>query len=98
MIPDPELSCFRPSKYDEFIIQATDGLWDVMSTDSAALYAREQLVNERLIGDRRDDLSCQEVKLRLNNICNRMAINAVSNLHSMDNVTVSIILISCTGN
>jgi hypothetical protein len=50
LIPDPELSCFYPTKRDEFVIIATDGLWDVMTSQAAVDYARELLLQEALLG------------------------------------------------
>ena len=51
MVPDPEISAFSPSKKDQFIIVATDGLWDVMSSQSAVEYVNNILVDEDLLGE-----------------------------------------------
>jgi serine/threonine protein phosphatase PrpC len=32
LLPDPELSCFQPQAEDRFVIIATDGLWDVLTS------------------------------------------------------------------
>jgi hypothetical protein len=50
VVPDPEISAFSPSKKDQFIIVATDGLWDVMSSQSAVEYVNNILVDEDLLG------------------------------------------------
>lgn len=50
LIPDPELSCFYPTCRDDFIIIATDGLWDVMTSQAAVDFARGLLVQEGLLG------------------------------------------------
>lgn len=49
LIPDPEMSQYRPSVGDEFILIATDGLWDVMSSQQAVTFTREQLLHEGVI-------------------------------------------------
>jgi protein phosphatase 2C family protein 2/3 len=49
VVPDPEISAFSPSKKDQFIIVATDGLWDVMSSQSAVEYVNNILVEENLL-------------------------------------------------
>ena len=51
VIPDPELSAFSPAKRDQFIIVATDGLWDVMSSQSAVDYVNNLLQDEDLLGN-----------------------------------------------
>ena len=50
VVPDPEISAFSPSRKDQFIIVATDGLWDVMSSQSAVEYVNNILVDEDLLG------------------------------------------------
>ena len=44
---DPELSVVTllPEQHDEFVVLATDGLWDVMSSDDAVAYIRTLLEN-----------------------------------------------------
>lgn len=51
MIPDPEISVLYPTTQDEFIIIATDGLWDVMSSQTAVQYVRTLLLQENLLGN-----------------------------------------------
>ena len=43
LIPDPEVTTFKYHPQDEFIVIATDGLWDVMASQDAVTYVREQL-------------------------------------------------------
>lgn len=50
LIPDPELSCFYPTRRDDFLLIATDGLWDVMTSQAAVDFARGLLVQEGLLG------------------------------------------------
>lgn len=132
LIPDPELSALYPTRDDDFILIATDGLWDVMSSQAAVDHARNLLVQEGLLGEcvvpedtvflprvkicNSDlDLTCDlcnlnhntigaaadidslgedTVSTRLSQVANNMAVHAVSNLSSQDNVTVLIILLS----
>jgi len=44
LIPDPEVTsfCYEPEKGDEFMILATDGLWDVVSSQVAVAMVKEQ--------------------------------------------------------
>jgi protein phosphatase 2C family protein 2/3 len=51
LIPDPELSCFYPTQGDEFLLIATDGLWDVMTSQAAVDFARNLLTQEGLLGE-----------------------------------------------
>lgn len=50
VIAEPEFSCFFPSAGDEFLIIATDGLWDVMTSQDAVKHVRDILLKENLIG------------------------------------------------
>lgn len=52
LIPDPELSCCFLTRREEFVLIATDGLWDVMTSQAAVDFARNLLVQEKLIGER----------------------------------------------
>lgn len=64
VIADPDITAFRPNatsvlqssgniqmEVDEFIIIATDGLWDVFSSQQAVNFAREQLDKAGLLPD-----------------------------------------------
>jgi protein phosphatase 2C family protein 2/3 len=51
LIPDPEVSCFNPSKQDEFMVIATDGLWDVFSSQGVVDFVRDLLQQENLLGE-----------------------------------------------
>jgi len=50
VVPDPELSGFIPSKRDQFLIIATDGLWDVMTSQRAVEFVNDLLVEDDLLG------------------------------------------------
>ena len=43
LIPDPEVTTFKQQTEDEFIVIATDGLWDVMSSQDVVNYVHDQL-------------------------------------------------------
>ncbi|KAJ1410181.1 phosphatase 2C-like domain-containing protein, partial [Ochromonadaceae sp. CCMP2298] len=43
LLPDPELSCFFPTTEDQFMIIATDGLWDVLASQAAVDHVRNLL-------------------------------------------------------
>jgi len=92
VIPDPEISGFIPSKRDQFLIIATDGLWDVMTSQKAVEFVNDLLVEDDLL-ENVSGRSNEEITLRLNQICLNVAVHAVSKLKSADNVTVMIIII-----
>lgn len=48
LVVDPEISTFFPVQNDEFIIVATDGLWDVMSSQGAVDFIRLELQKENI--------------------------------------------------
>ena len=43
---EPEILSFRPLPVDEFIVMATDGLWDVFSSQDSVDYVNSRLVTE----------------------------------------------------
>lgn len=43
---EPEILSFRPLPVDEFIVMATDGLWDVFSSQDSVDYVSSRLVTE----------------------------------------------------
>lgn len=51
LIPDPELSSFYPTQKEDFLIIATDGLWDVMTSQAAVDHTRALLTQEGLLGE-----------------------------------------------
>jgi serine/threonine protein phosphatase PrpC len=50
LIADPELSAFYPTCSDEFLLIATDGLWDVLSSQDAVDYVKRLLQELGLLG------------------------------------------------
>jgi len=134
LIPDPELSSFYPTQKEDFLIIATDGLWDVMTSQAAVDHTRALLTQEGLLGEMgcfllfifllwqklqwrshifkylsssnlyishictgNGDISAlgeDIINMRLSQVANNIAVHSVSNLGSMDNVTVLIILLN----
>ena len=94
VLADPEVTSFRPQRSgdkntdDEFFIIATDGLWDVMSSQQAVDAVKAGLTAE----DVEDVESASEATL--SKIANTMANKAVA-MGSQDNITVMII--ACSG-
>ena len=98
LICDPEITSFRPRRTgdarqdDEFMVIATDGLWDVMDSQQAVDAVKKGL--KALPGGdgcgygEGDDLQVREADLV--RIADGMASQAV-NLGSMDNITVMIV-------
>eukprot|EP00595_Chromulina_sp_UTEXLB2642_P003660 CAMPEP_0196761500 /NCGR_PEP_ID=MMETSP1095-20130614/752_1 /TAXON_ID=96789 ORGANISM="Chromulina nebulosa, Strain UTEXLB2642" /NCGR_SAMPLE_ID=MMETSP1095 /ASSEMBLY_ACC=CAM_ASM_000446 /LENGTH=353 /DNA_ID=CAMNT_0042111121 /DNA_START=470 /DNA_END=1528 /DNA_ORIENTATION=- len=104
LICDPEVSVLDLFPViDEFIILATDGLWDVMSSETAVANVRDMLVQLQLletsqtnnfseiVRDKRAD--SQYVNDSLRRISDQLAQHAVKALSSLDNVTVMVVLL-----
>ena len=96
---EPEITSFRPLLEDEFIIIATDGLWDVMTSQDAVDFVCEALRSSGIDFDamkRGIDISINEelVKRKLDGIADLMASHAYTPLGSQDNITVMILLIN----
>lgn len=47
---EPQFAAFNPCQGDEFVVIATDGLWDVFSSQAGVDHIRETLMNEGLLG------------------------------------------------
>jgi serine/threonine protein phosphatase PrpC len=80
LLPDPELSCFFPTAVDHFMIIATDGLWDVLSSQAAVDHVRNLLKTEGLDEDL-SGLGADIVSVRLSQVAHNLAVHAVSNLN-----------------
>lgn len=50
LVVNPEISRFSPGLLDEFVVIATDGLWDVMSSQAVVDMCKEMLEKENLLG------------------------------------------------
>lgn len=106
LIPDPEITKFRPKMCvvdnnsdhidndgickDEFIIIATDGLWDVLTSQAAVDLIRDHMQKNNLLSDDIDDE--KTISTHLSKIANNVADHAVT-IGSQDNVTVMILKI-----
>jgi serine/threonine protein phosphatase PrpC len=96
LIPDPEITSFRPKRIgdklqdDEFVIIATDGLWDVMSSQQAVDAVRKGIRGLSASDSGKTDDSVQVCESDLSKIADSMASQAVQ-LGSMDNITVMIV-------
>ena len=94
---EPEITSFRPLPTDEFVIMATDGLWDVMSSQEAVDFAADAIRNSPDIDTEALRLGIKErvnevsVKNALNSISEALASKAYS-LGSQDNITVMVVL------
>ncbi len=49
VIADPEITSFTPCMDDRFIVVATDGLWDVMSSVAVDTYVTQALLKEEVL-------------------------------------------------
>lgn len=98
---EPEIVTFRFQIEDEFLIIASDGLWDVMSSQAAVDLAKGLIQNNDILSSLHDGNTyidersaifkrCQE---ELSKIGDFMANNACNSLNSLDNITVMLILI-----
>lgn len=97
VIPDPEITSFRTQADDEFIIVASDGLWDVMASQPAVDMVREQLSKAIPGGTSASGAMSKEiVQDHLSRIADMMANHASKNLGSSDNVTVQLLLLRRT--
>merc|ERR1711991_558664 len=98
---EPEITSFRPLPEDEFIIMATDGLWDVMSSQVAVDFVIQKLQEANLDVDALksgyvDRVNVNSVKVTLHNVADWMA-NKAYIMGSQDNITVSIMYMSRCG-
>eukprot|EP00981_Chlorochromonas_danica_P002581 scaffold504_cov189-Ochromonas_danica.AAC.16 len=97
VIVDPEISFFSPCLEDEFIIIATDGLWDVTSSQDAVDYIRHGLEKEGFSFNPPtsiEEISTKEpIKPKLIKVANDLVNYAISQ-GSADNITVMILFIA----
>ena len=92
---EPVITSFRPLPEDEFVIMATDGLWDVMSSQVAVEFVIQKIQEakldvEALKNGYVDRINVDNVKSILNSIGDWMA-NKAYDMGSQDNITVSIV-------
>eukprot|EP01041_Mallomonas_annulata_P020486 gene20486-40274_t len=88
VIPDPEITAFRTQVDDEFIIVASDGLWDVMPSQAAVDMVKEHL--DKYIpkeSGTEEQTPRDQITSQLSRIGDMMSNHASRILGSADNVT-----------
>ena len=98
---DPLITSFRPEAEDEFIIMATDGLWDVMSSQDAVSFVSQRIRDsvidvEALREGHGESINADFIKTNLDEIAYSIVDKAYS-MGSQDNITAVIILMSRCG-
>lgn len=96
MIPDPEVTVTERTAEDECLILASDGLWDVVSNDTACSVARMCLASQKppsplrspgseakVDGGESSDKACSDASILLTKL-------ALAR-HSSDNVSVVVV-------
>ena len=79
-------------RFDEFLLLASDGLWDVMSGDTAVEIARAELRKAKSQSRDVEGALQQQVQ----SACDKLVSRAVQSGHCMDNVTVVLVMLSDT--
>lgn len=98
---EPEIVTFRFQAQDEFMLLASDGLWDVMTSQAAVDMAADMMSKNEVLASMADDGgefrgSSEEVdryQAELNRIGDFMANNACNVLNSQDNITVMLVVV-----
>lgn len=108
LLVDPEITSLDLSRsashINNFIVIATDGLWDVMSSQSVVDFVRDRLCAEAILAfdsphpcqlalSALTPRSRQDLQRKLENIANDLVTKAIQELNSMDNVTVLLVVI-----
>lgn len=98
VIPDPEITTFQPNEADEFIVMASDGLWDVMSSQAVVEDIRCQIkyANIAMEYSGENIANKDEISSQLCRIADTMVMKASKTLGSTDNITVLIIFMART--
>lgn len=98
LVVDPEVSSWSLSQDDAFIVIATDGLWDVMKSQEVVEFIERECQQEGqlLTSWTSAPTALDEVKTKLSGIAEKLALYAVHEKNSNDNVTVMIVLIAST--
>ena len=87
---EPEITILDiNSDIDEFIVIATDGLWDVMTSQQVITIIKEMLIKANLLN--KIIINSNDI-IELNKICDYLTNYAIKTLGSLDNVTVMILL------
>lgn len=109
LLVDPEITCVNLAKTNttshanNFVIIATDGLWDVYSSQEAVDFIRTRLVSMDILDDvapyrcKLSDASVswakEELRRKLQTIADALVKSAIQERNSMDNVTVLLALV-----
>ena len=93
LIADPYLYEQPITDDDEFVILASDGLWDVFSPEQADQFIKNWLKEHRLVTSRSDDDDDENEPANLSEALVREALR----LDSKDNVTVIVIFLKQKG-
>ena len=93
LIADPEITTFRPcGLVDDFVVIATDGLWDVMSSQDVVNFIRGKMDKAGLLGGGTGPPKpADALAVELARVADTLANHAVTDLRSQDNVTVMIV-------
>lgn len=96
LISAPEVTSFRFDAGDRLIIIATDGLWDVMSSQAAVDMAVTLLSNRgvSLPVSCENSSSSNSITADLKSVAETMVQHAVNALRSADNVTIMLIVVA----
>lgn len=88
----PDTFNFRLDNYDEFIIMACDGLWDVLQNHEAINFVRDHMKNNHIKYYNIPDKYPSEKTSKSNNIASKLASYAIAR-GSTDNVSVLIVFL-----
>ena len=78
---------------DEFVVIATDGLWDVMSSQEVVTHIKSKMEKVGLLGSggSASNKANDVITAELSRLADALANHAVQELRSQDNVTVMIV-------
>jgi serine/threonine protein phosphatase PrpC len=94
LVVDPDVSTFQLiPDIDEFIVIATDGLWDVLSSQQVVDYVKSNLLTKGFDISQKLRCSASELTLALNEVADSLVKHAIFDLSSGDNVTAMIIVL-----
>lgn len=91
----PDIVTYVPQDGDEFIVIASDGLYDVMTSQAVVDMVYTTLTELGVAGGISSGYTGETstLKARLDDLCMKMAKHAFKELNSKDNITVTIALL-----